>query len=155
MGFFDKIKAAANAVTGGGVNVYVECDPLAFATPMKVKIKVQTKDTLVKIDRVYLKIQGVERVEVQNADYHRMQNSNGVNYAETVRASYITIERDLTVADGQELEANTPYEWTCKIELPSDAPTVYRGRMCTHTYQIQAGLDSFGNDPDSGWIELN
>ena len=58
MGFFNKVKAVANAVTGGGVKVFVECDPLVFATPMHVKIKVQTKDSAVKIDRVYLKIKG-------------------------------------------------------------------------------------------------
>ena len=155
MGFFDKIKAAANAVTGGGVKVFVECDPLSFGTPMNVKIKVQTKDSPVKIDRVYLKIKGEEQVEVQDTDFYRIQNSNSVNYTETVRASYITIERDLTVADGQELDPNSPYEWTCKVELPLDAPQVYRGKLCRHTYHIQAGLDCFGNDPDSGWIELN
>jgi len=133
----------------------VECDPLVFATPMSVKIKVQTKDSAVKIDRVYLKIKGEEKVEVQNTDLYRNQNSKHINYTETVRASYITVERDLTVADAQELEANSPYEWTCKIELPADAPPVYRGVICKHTYYLQAGLDCFGNDPDSGWIEFS
>lgn len=154
MGFFDKVKAVANAVTGGGVRVYVECDPLAIGRPMQVKIKVQTKDSSVDVSRVYLKIKGEEQVEVQDSDFYRIQNSGHVNYTETVRASYITIENDLTVADAQVLEPNSPYEWSCKIELPSDAPPVYRGRLCRHTYKIQAGLDCFGNDPDSGWIEL-
>ncbi|MBF0263916.1 MAG: hypothetical protein HQL46_01495 [Gammaproteobacteria bacterium] len=65
-----------------------------------------------------------------------------------------SIKNAVTAADAQELEANQTYEWIVDVELPENAPTIFYGRFCQHSYQAFAGLDCFGNDPDSGWQEL-
>jgi hypothetical protein len=83
------------------------------------------------------------------------EDNNAHRRVETVRASYQTVNFEITIANAQELEANQSYEWEAEIELPSNAPAVYKGRYCLHTYRAFAGLDCFGNDPDSGWIDLH
>ena len=72
-----------------------------------------------------------------------------------MRAQATTLEMEVTVAKAGELEANQSVEWTAQIELPQTATPAYKGKFAEHYYQAFAGLDCFGNDPDSGWIRLN
>ena len=67
----------------------------------------------------------------------------------------MTTQLEVSVAEGQVLTANEGYEWTTTIELPSNAQPVYNGKYCKHSYIARTSLDCFGNDPDSGWVELN
>lgn len=155
MGFFDKLKAVKNAITGGAAKVYVDCDNFSFDEPFTVTIRVQTDDAPVKMDRAYLYVRGEEQVEVPDTDVIFDEEGGSQRRVETVYASHETVKLDITAAEGQELEANQSYQWEVEVELPSNAPLIYRGRYCQHLYSIYAGLDCFGNDPDSGWIELN
>lgn len=155
MGFLDKIKAMKNAVTGGSAKVFLDVDELSFDSPFKITVRAQTNDASVKVNRVYVKVQGLEEIQVPDIDVMYDGDGDAQRRVETVRASYKTIDIEVTVAEGQELEANQSYEWETEIELPSSAQSVYKGKFCRHTYRAFAGLDCFGNDPDSGWIELN
>lgn len=155
MGFFDKVKAMKNAMTGGAAKVYLDSDPVTFDEPFKVRIRVQVDDAPLKINRVYLYVKGEERVEVPDFDFEYDIDGNSHRTSETVRASEETVDLDISVAEGQELEANESYEWEVEVELPSHAPAFYRGRFCEHVYTAYAGLDAFGNDPDSGWVDLH
>ena len=154
MGLFGKLKAMKNAVTGGAASVYIESENLSFTEPFKIKVIAQTGDAPVKVSKVYLKIVGTEEVEVPDVDVVYDDDGDEYRRAETVWASNETIELEILMAHGQELEANETYEWETEVELPEGAPAIYRGYYCQHTYQAFAGLDCFGNDPDSGWIEL-
>ncbi|NVK72170.1 MAG: hypothetical protein HWE24_01715 [Oceanospirillaceae bacterium] len=155
MGLFDKLKSMKNAVTGGSAKVYIGSEAVSFTEPFKVVVKTQIGDAPVKVSRVYLKIVGREEVEVPDVDVvYDDRTDEAYRQVETVWASNDTIDLDITVANGQELEANEVYEWEIEVELPKDAPTIYRGHYCQHTYKAFAGLDCFGNDPDSGWVEL-
>ncbi|MDQ6962830.1 MAG: hypothetical protein Q9M28_09965 [Mariprofundaceae bacterium] len=155
MGFFDKVKAMKNAVTGGAAKVYLDCDKLSYDEPFKVVVRAQTADASVKVSRVYLNIIGEEQVNVPDVDVVYDSDGDGQRRVENVRASVRTVELEITVAEGQELEANESYEWEVEIELPTHAPSIYDGRFCQHGYRAFAALDCFGNDPDSGWIELH
>lgn len=155
MGFFDKLKAVKNAVTGGAAEVELGYEDFSFTEPFKVQVRVTTGDAAVKIDRAYLKIQGTEEVEVPDVDVvYDSEEDETYRRMETVMASNKTVDLDITIAEGQELAPNETFEWETEIELPADLPSIYRGHYCQHTYQMQAGLDCFGNDPDSGWIEI-
>ncbi|BFM49001.1 hypothetical protein [Marinomonas sp. THO17] len=155
MGLFSKLKSIKNAVTGGAAKVYIESEALSFTEPFRVMITVQTDDAPVKINRAYLKVVACEEVEVPDVDVeYDNDNDQAYRKLETVWASNDTIDLDLTVADGQELEANETYKWEVEVELPQGAPAIYRGHYCQHVYRAFAGLDCFGNDPDSGWVEL-
>ncbi|WP_087026196.1 hypothetical protein [Thaumasiovibrio subtropicus] len=154
MGFFDSVKSLTNAITGGAATVTLQCDRISFNEPFKVVVTAVTESTSVKLDRVYLYLQGYEEVEVPDVDIEYEDDGDVRRRTETVRASNETVDLDITVAEAQELEPHQTYEWEVEIELPSDAPKIYRGHYCQHTYRVLAGLDCFGNDPDSGWVEL-
>ena len=89
-------------------------------------ILAQTEDQEVKVDRVYLQIRGVERVEVEDYDY-----DDGERSRETVRKSETTIEVEHTVSGPQELQPNQSYEWEIDVQLPSHALGIYKGKRIT------------------------
>lgn len=155
MGFFDKIKSIKNVITGGAAEVFIETGPLVFGEPFDVTVKAHVDDADLKASRVYLEIQGCEEIEVPDTDVVYESDGEEHRRTEIVRASYITLDLDITIAEDQELEGGETYEWTTTIELPEDAQPTYSGRFSDHRYMIRASLDCFGNDPDSGWHALN
>jgi hypothetical protein len=155
MGFFDSVKQLKNVITGGAAKVYLDCPHVSFEAPFLVHIRVQTLDSPVTVNRVYLYVQGIEKIEVPDEDISYDSDGRLDRKRETVRASHVTVNLDITVAPGQELAPNQSYEWTTTVTLPQQAPPIYHGRFCQHRYQAFAGLDCFGNDPDSGWLVLN
>lgn len=156
MGFFDKLKSIKNAVTGGSAKVFLSSEYLTIGEPFEVTVRAEVADAPLKIDRVYLKIVGSEEIEVPDVDviYDEEGDVEG-RRVETVRAEVETVSLEIHVADGEELEANGSYEWKVEVQLPPNAQPIFRGKYCQHTYAAFAGLDAFGNDPDSGWVELS
>lgn len=148
MGLFDKLKQAANFVTGGGATVQVTPLKGEFNRNESIKIKItaQVKDAPISVSNVYLEIKSKESVNVKKM-------INGKN--ETIHDEHTGFIHKVTVITSeQELNANQSYEWEAELSLPSNAQPTYHGSMCHHIWQIKAGLDVKGNDPDSGWIEL-
>lgn len=155
MGFLDKLKSIKNVITGGAAEVYIDCEKMSFDEPFRVVIRATTDDAPVKISRVYLKVVGNEEVNVPDVDIEFENNGEVHRKVENVQAEQQTVNLEITVAEEQELAANQTFEWEVEVELPSNAPQIYKGHFCQHIYVAQAGLDCFGNDPDSGWVELN
>lgn len=155
MGLFNKIKAMKNAVTGGAATITLDTEGFSLTETFKITIKAQTKDASVKVDKVYLRIHGFEEIEVPDVDVIYDEDDNTHRRIETVYASHTTVELEITAANAQELEPNQSYEWEVEVKLPEHAPAIYHGQYCQHVYRAFAGLDCFGNDPDSGWVELH
>ena len=155
MGLFDKLKAVKNVITGGAAKVYVDCDNFSLNEPFRVTVRALIDDAPVKMSRAYLYIKGEEQIEVPDTDVVFDEEGGPQRRTETVYASHETLRLDITVADGEELQPHQAYKWEVEVELPSSAPQIYRGCYCQHVYSMYAGLDCFGNDPDSGWVELN
>lgn len=155
MGLFDKVKSLKNAITGGAAQVYLDTESISFGEPFDVVVRVQVQDADVKVNRIYLEIEGREEIEVPDVDVVYEEDGDQERRREIVRAGSVTTELKITVAEGQELEANKSYEWTVSVELPNNALPAYEGRYCQHSYVARASLDCFGNDPDSGWLELD
>ena len=59
------------------------------------------------------------------------------------------------VHGADDLKANTSYDWEAQLELPSESNGTYHGHNARHEWEIFAGLDMSGNDPDSGWVAFN
>ena len=66
--------------------------------------------------------------------------------AATVRVNVPTAQRG-----AQDLKEGETYNWEGVMELPTNSNPTLRGSIIDHTWEIQAGLDMPGNDPDSGW----
>ena len=161
MGFFNKIKSFKNAITGGAARVQLDTSDITFGEPFNVVVKVQVESADIQVEKVYLKIIGKEVIEIPDIDV--TYESDGVKETdfegkrvekESARASSVTTTLDMTVTEAQVLKANENYEWSVSVELPSEALAIYKGKYCQHTYFARASLDCFGNDPDSGWVEL-
>ena len=148
MGFFDKLKSAAQSITGGAAKVYVECEQVTPGMPAKVWVRAQAESDL-KINSVYLLVRAREYAELRDVDYQ-----DGRTRSEVVRGSEQTYDTRIEIAGGQQLEAGQEYTWEGELTLPAEVNPTFRGRIISHTWEIQAGLDAFGNDPDSGWKEI-
>ncbi len=147
MGFLDKLKSAVSSITGGGAKVFVTAENPSRTTPFTVKVKAVVADHELKISRAYVRLIGLEEVYIPNV---RVENST-----QNIRENTNTFERDFNIALEQTLNPNQEYEWEAQVEFPADAQPTFRGRYATHTLRILAGLDTPGNDPDSGWIVLD
>ena len=155
MGFLDKVKSMKNAITGGAAKVFVDADSPKIGEPFTVTVRAQSQGATVKYDKVYLYVRGYEEVEVPDTDVVYDSDGDSHRRTETVRATCVTFEHEMTVAPAGEIGADDTAEWTVEVNIPTSAPPPYRGRYTSHFYQVYAGLDCFGNDPDSGWIKLN
>jgi len=151
MGLWDKIKQAKNFVTGGGADVSImfEQSEVKLGEPFKVKVSAVVKDANLKMAKAYIKIRGRETVEAKDRDYE-----NGRTKTENVRNHADTWKHEIPIGQAAELEANGSYDWEAELTIPASNNPTYRGRNAWHEYEVFAGLDVPGNDPDSGWQQI-
>lgn len=151
MGFFDKLKAAANVVTGGAAKVSVSVN----GTPTRgetlwVMVEAQA-DADCKVDKVYLNIRCREEADVVDRD----RDSDGSTSKETIRARKTVYESTHEIEGACEIQAGNGMAWQRGIKLPDDALPSVHGKMVRVVWEMEAGLDMFGNDPDSGWVQFD
>ena len=155
MGFLDTIRTLKNALTGGGAEVSIEVAPVTPGEEFEVVVRAQVANDDIDIDRVFLQIRGNEVIEIPDVEVVKGSGEDEESVTETVTVVAETMALEVNVAAKQTLAANEEYEWRVTAELPSDALPHYRGTHCEHAYTARASLDCFGNDPDSGWIQLD
>lgn len=152
MGFWDKVKSAGSALTGNSadVKVFVNGEPI-LGEPFQITISAHMKSDL-KVNRIYLLMKAWEEVQAEDVDveYH---NGHQEVERELVRNVVDTFNQEFDVDGAQELQEGETYEWTIEVNVSADDHNgTYRGVQARHEWQLYAGLDAFGNDPDSGWV---
>ena len=146
MGFFSNIK---NAVTGGAATVQVVA-PSALARGGAADVQIRaTAKASASVNAVYLLVRATESAQVRDTDY-----ADGKSRSETVHGRKVTYEHRISIAGAQQLQEGQSYEWQGQLQIPSHINPSFDGHMIAHVWEIQAGLDMKGNDPDSGWIPL-
>src|SRR3954470_18513894 len=92
MGFFDKIKSAVNAVTGGAAKVSMEFSPpVAFAGDIvRVRITATSTGADIKGSGVFVDLKGVEEV--------RLKNGTVPNVQQDIAASRVLLEQSFAVS---------------------------------------------------------
>ena len=100
---------------------------------------------------MYVLVRGIEYADVESRD-HVVKTDE--TEKEIVRAQRQSFEARVNISGAEELEAGKEYEWTGVLSFPDGVQPTFRGQMVRHLWQVQAGLDAFGNDPDSGWQEF-
>ena len=155
MGLFDKLKSVGNMLTGGAAEVFVEVqEDASVESPFAIRVKAMLKDQDLKIDKVYLKIRAVETVRIDDVPVARRSGDEIYLDNEDITRSYTTYKVEVPVAGPQTLEAGQEYEWEVEIDLKDNAAPTYYGHFAKHEWSVFAGLDAFGNDPDSGWVTI-
>ena len=145
MGFFSNLK---NAVTGGAAEIQLQCQGAQRGQVAWVQITAQAKSSG-NVSNVYLLIRAIERAEAQDTDWE-----DGHSHRETVRSTYTSFEHRLQVAGPFQLVEGQHYQWQAQIQLPQNVGPSFQGHIISHEWQLQAGLDMPGNDPDTGWISI-
>ena len=151
MGIFGKLK---NMITGGGATVTLEAVDPSLTQPFKVTINAVVGDADLAIKRVYLRIAGEENVVVRDVQIAKTFGDEVRVEREDVGGSAVTFEDEVEVAGEQTLEANQEYTWETEISFPEGNLPTYRGTIASHEWKLFAGLDARGNDPDSGWVDI-
>jgi hypothetical protein len=134
MGFFKDLK---NKVTGGAATVRINVPAARRGQAVPVQVQATAKANG-KVSAVYLLVRATENAEFK-------QNN------EKVSSSKISYENRITIAGAQDLKEGETYSWEGVLELPTNSNPTLRGSIIDHTWEMQAGLDMPGNDPDSGW----
>lgn len=154
MGFMDKLKSIKNAITGGSADVSLEIGEASLGGSTPVRITAVIGDADLKIDKVYLKVRSRESVFVRNIPV-AVERSDYVDVRRQDVEQDIDLYKERHEISGKEvLNANETYTWEGELTLPSDAKASYYGEQAKHVWEAFAGLDAFGNDPDSGWVEF-
>ena len=159
MGLFDKVRSLKNAITGGGAKVSIDATACRIGEPFDVRVSVEVADDDLKINGAHLAVEGKEVVEIMRSDLRFSSSGTASDDEpepedELVTAEHTTLSLNVDVAGEQTLTANQTYEWTVSVEIPGEAQPRYKGKFCEHSFIARASLDCFGNDPDSGWVEL-
>ena len=135
MGFFKDLK---NKVTGGAATVRVSVPAGRRGAAIPVQVQAQAKASG-KVSAVYLLVRATE-----NANFKDSNN-------EKVSGSKVSYENRIQIAGACELKEGQTYDFSGQLDLPPNVNPTLRGSIIDHTWEIQAGLDMPGNDPDSGW----
>ncbi|MBF0620476.1 MAG: hypothetical protein HQL54_00975 [Magnetococcales bacterium] len=151
MGLWDSLKAVSNLVTGGGAKVTLEVIAPSVREPIQVTIRAEVGDSDLNVRRVYLMVRAEEDVEIPDVP---MADEDGTIIRQELERETETCRLSFDIAGEIELPAGSSHEWQAQIELPVNAQPTYKGRYAEHEWKFFAGLDTFGNDPDSGWMEI-
>lgn len=149
MGFLDKLKGLKNAVTGGAADVFAEVGEARPGGVVPVRVRAAAKADI-KAKSVYVLVSATEEATVPNVEVAR----NGGVHREAVHGEHQTFDVRVDLAGPQTLQNGQEYSWEGSFQLPPNVSPSFYGQTIKHAWYVQAGLDTFGNDPDSGWIEF-
>ncbi|WP_018343513.1 hypothetical protein [Cytophaga aurantiaca] len=150
MGLFDKIKNIANKITGNAAKVEIVMNTNLYRnTNVPVTVNVSVKDVGITLDKIYVKLAAVEHVKVI---HNEVVNGNSVT-KEKVDTRFIH-EFTFDFSGAQHLDANKNYSWVENVFLPEGVQPSYNVYPREVRWQIIAGLQMSGNDPDSGWKDI-
>ncbi len=118
--------------------------------PVPVRIRAVIEADL-KASEIYLLLRGMEHAQVMDTD----RKPGGGTKRELVRGKETSYETRIMVDGAQQLSKGEERVWDATITVPADGMPTLRGKMIRHVWEVQAGLDTVGNDPDSGWVEFD
>jgi hypothetical protein len=152
MGIFSKIK---NFVTGGAaeVSVVFEAGETDGNQPLRAFVVATAKDDC-NVKKVYFKIRGRETYvkSVHHSSTDSDGNTTNTQNYETHHETHF--EKELTLADEEQINKGEVKKWLAEFEVPEDALATYHGKDVSLKWEVYAGLDMPGNDPDSDWVEF-
>lgn len=158
MGIFDKLKAAASAVTGGAATVSLQFEPpLAFAgDTIRVIVTATSAGAEVKSKGVFADIRGQEDIRVPKSAVS-MGVSAGKDFQTwggDIHTTKSTFEQAFPIAPDFVLAPNETKRFEGSFVVPGGLEPSFRGSYAQHQWQIRGRIEAFGNDPDSGWQPL-
>lgn len=145
MGFFDKIKGAVKAVTGGAAKVTMEVQPETASPGSTVGVKLEVTSTggEVKSAGMFIDLRGTENLRVKKNASQQLTND--------LVLSKSTFNQEFQIAPEFVLGADETKLFEGTFEIPADIQPSYSGVYSTHTWEIRGRMEARGNDPDTGF----
>ena len=150
MGLFGGLK---NFITGGGAEVSLTIGDPVRGKSMPVSVAVKIGDKGMDVRKVYVRLRAREVIDIPDAQVASSTDSKSLKRG--LQRTSETFDQTVTIAPTQTLEAGESYEFEGEVTIPGDVAPSFTGRYAKHVWQITAGLDKAGNDPDSGWTDLH
>ena len=149
MGFFDALKGAVNAVTGGGAKVTVEYSPPMVMPGGTLTVKVTATSTggEVKSAGIFVDLLGSEQVHAQ--DVHatprhaigQAPHATAPGQRYDVSLSKTTYEQSIQIAPAFVLGAKETKVFQGQVTLPTNAQPSFQGQYCKHAWSLRGRQD--------------
>jgi hypothetical protein len=132
MSIIDKMKGAMNSVTGGGATVTLEhSGTFKGGSTITVKVGATSTGAEVKSKGVYIDLRGKKKSTVGQVTGNVVAAAN----------HEFKIGEDFTLA------AKESKQFEALVQIPADIDPEL-------DWEIRARIDTFGNDPDSGFKDI-
>ncbi len=166
MGFFDKMKQMANAVTGGGAKVTMQIGEAEANGTIPVTVTAVVGDGNMDIKAVYVLLRGLETMKIDPARLKGKAGQLGamsdpsqlagqaMGQGRLIEHKEESFSGRVDIAGQQTLEGGQTYTFEGQVRLPAGSQGTFVGKHIAHHIQFQGGLDAPGNDPDSGWLDV-
>ena len=142
-------------VTGGAADVELTVENAVRGQKAKVTVNVRVGSAALKVKRVYVRLVANEGVDIPRYSAPSQPGATGGSNIIHVRSTEQVSSQEVTIAEGQELAAETTAQFTGEIAVPSGLPS-FTGQTIRMEWKSLAGLDvAWSTDPSSGWIDVN
>lgn len=145
MGLFDKLKKATSFITGNSAKIELNVANGYLGAPLTVNVTAKVGENPLEVKNVYLKIRCTEttKEEVETDEGKEIKEDESILFDEKI-----------IIADGGVFEGSKEYSFTKEVTLPADQEASLNETSRVVVWQFLAGLDTKGNDPDSGWKQV-
>ncbi len=150
MGFLSKLKSS---LTGSWADVTLGVAPTQRGETAAVTVDVSVKSETIRINRVYVQFRCTEEVKILNHQTGK-RDAEGKAIVIDVRKTERLLNEEIVLAGAQELAAESHHHFEGEFRIPAHLPASFEGRHARIAWSAMAGLDMKGNDPDSGWQNL-
>lgn len=154
MGVFDKLKSVGQSMTGGAAKVSIEYPLQAVfpGEPMQVRVTVVSNaGGEVKSQGVFVDL--VAEEHITGSESARCPKC-GNNFNTPVREAKKTFEQSFPIASALVLAPGQSQTFEAQLQVPGGAQPSYQGPHVHHDWKIRGRIQTFGNDPDSGFQAL-
>lgn len=150
------LKKLVHFVTGGGTDVSINVENPTLSNPFNLNITAIPKQSTLNCRKVYLLIRCKEEKiqEFKPLDENNMTDNEKILSEMREWDSNITFSDEIIISGECKLNKDETYSWSTEINLNGAGEPSKNEKNHRIIWEVQAGIDVSGNDPDSGWIEI-
>ncbi len=150
MSFFSNLK---NFVTGNSAEVSIVTPTVYFGSSAIITVNVQVKDSAIKSKELYLNIECIydsNNFNIERKDTNNDQKEDTI-FVSNSKVNQKVHSKKYVLDTSSVYEKNQTYTFTQSISIETEALLSNAKGI---KWRCLAGIDTSGNDPDSGWVEF-
>ncbi len=153
MGIFNKL---LDFITGGSAEVTVDMNNATISSSFNVQVHAIIGDSDLDCRNVYLKIRCIE----ETLESYGPKNTEKMTDNEKILSemkdwiSDTIYNKQFNITNSCILKKGKAYDWESEIDITDASKASASSKDHRVIWQVQAGIDVHGNDPDSGWVDF-